>query len=112
MNRPFAYMKQALIDVAKTVIRDEVGYNIGGMRPHYDISTMSPVLEIQDLLTGIFVSIFFMRPGVELYRKCNNPSCDRLFLVNATSARRKYCSSSCRNANAQRAHRFRKLSSV
>lgn len=103
-----APMKQALVDIAKSVIRDEIGYNIGGMRPRYDIETMSPAWEIQDLLTGIYVSIFFMRPGVELYRKCANHSCERAFLVNTTSAKRKYCSSSCRNAAAQRAHRFRK----
>lgn len=101
-------MKEALIAMAKAAVRDEISYNLYGMRPRYDIETMSPAWEIQDLLTGIYVSIFFMRPGVELYRKCANPSCDRWFLVNTTSAKRKYCESSCRNATAQRAHRLRK----
>jgi hypothetical protein len=101
-------MKQALIGIAKVTVRDEIGYNLSGMRPRYDTETMSPSWEIQDMLTGIYVSIFFMRPGIELYRKCSNPSCNRMFLVNTTSSKRKYCTSSCRNAAAQRAHRLRK----
>jgi len=103
-------MKLALIDIAKYTIRDEISYNLGGMYPRYDINSMSPAWEIQDLLTGIYMSIFFMRPGVELYRKCSNPNCNRMFLVNTTSLKRKYCSSSCRNATAQRTHRYRKQS--
>lgn len=103
-------MKQALIAVAKTTIRDEIGYNLYGMRPRYDVETMSPAWEVEDMLTGIYISIFFMRPGVELYRKCSNPNCGRSFLVNTTSSKRKYCTSSCRNASAQRAHRLRKKS--
>ena len=101
-------MKESLLTMAKLVVRDEVGYNLEGMRPRYDVETMSPAWEIQDMLTGIYVSIFFMRPGVELYRKCQNPNCDRSFLVKTTSAHRKYCEDSCRNAAAQRAHRLRK----
>jgi hypothetical protein len=101
-------MKSALIDVAKNTIRDEIGYNLGGMRPQYNVEMMSPSWEIQDLLTGIYVSIFFMRPGIELYRQCSNPSCSRMFLVNTTSSKRKYCCSPCRNAAAQRAHRLRR----
>lgn len=104
-------MKGSLLTMAKSVVRDEVGYNLEGMRPRYDVETMSPAWEIQDMLTGIYVSIFFMRPGVELYRKCQNPNCDRSFLVKTTSARRKYCEDSCRNAAAQRAHRLRKQAS-
>lgn len=105
-------MKESLIVMAKVAVRDEVGYNLEGMRPRYDVETMSPAWEIQDLLTGIYVSIFFMRPGVELYRKCQNPNCDRSFLVKTTSAHRKYCDDSCRNAAAQRAHRLRKQAHV
>ena len=101
-------MKRALVEIAKITIREEIGYNLYGMRPCYDIQTMSPAWEIQDLLTGIYVSIFFMKPGLELYRECSNPNCNRMFLVATTSSKRKYCSSSCRNANSQRAHRLRK----
>lgn len=101
-------LKESLITMAKVTVRDEIGYNLYGMRPRYDVKMMSPAWEIQDMLTGIYVSIFFMRPGVELYRKCANPSCDRSFLVSTTSSKRKYCSFSCRNSAAQRAHRLRK----
>lgn len=101
-------MKQALIDIAKITVRDEIGYNLYGMRPRYDVDTMSPAWEIEDMLTGIYISIFYMKPGIELYRKCGNPNCDRSFLVKTTSSKRKYCTSACRNSSAQRAHRLRK----
>ncbi|MBS3874093.1 MAG: hypothetical protein KGZ48_10905 [Dethiobacter sp.] len=101
-------MKHALIDNAKVTVRDEVGYNLYGMRPRYDIETMSPAWEIEDMLTGIYISIFYMKPGIELYRRCGNPNCDRSFLVKTTSSKRKYCTSACRNSSAQRAHRLRK----
>ncbi len=101
-------MKNALLDIAKITVRDEISYNLYSMRPQYDIETMSPAWEIQDLLTGIYVSIFYMQPGIELYRKCANPNCDMWFLVKTTSSKRKYCTSSCRNSTAQREHRRRK----
>ena len=101
------HMKQAIIDIAKGTVRDEIEYNLYGVRPCYDITTMSPAWEIEDLLTGIYFSIFYMKPGVELYRKCANPNCDMWFLVKTTSSKRKYCTSYCRNAAAQRAHRKR-----
>lgn len=100
-------MKQALIEIAKTTVRDEIGYNLYGMRPRYDVNTMSPAWEIEDMLTGIYISIFYMKPGIELYRKCGNPNCNRSFLVKTTSSTRKYCTSACRNSSAQRAHRLR-----
>lgn len=103
-----ARIKESLIAIAKTTVSDEIGYNLGGMRPRYDVETMSPAWVIQDMLTGIYVSIFFMRPGIQLYRKCANPSCDSSFLVSTTSKKQKYCDNSCRNAAAQRAHRLRK----
>ena len=101
-------MKQALIDIAKITVRDEIGYNLYGMRPRYDVDTMSPAWEIEDMLTGIYISIFYMKPGIELYRTCENPNCNRSFLVKTTSSKRKYCTSACRNSSAQRAHRLRK----
>lgn len=101
-------MKQALIDTAKITVRDEIGYNLYGMRPRYDVDTMSPAWEIEDMLTGIYISIFYMKPGIELYRTCGNPNCNRSFLVKTTSSKRKYCTSACRNSSAQRAHRLRK----
>jgi len=101
-------MKLALIDIAKITVRDEISYNLYGMRPQYDIDSMSPAWAIEDLLTGIYVSLFYMKPGIELYRRCGNPNCNRSFLVKTTSSKRRYCTSACRNSSAQRAHRLRK----
>jgi len=51
-------MKQALVAVVKTTIRDELGYNLYGIRPRYDVETMSPAWEIEDMITGIYISIY------------------------------------------------------
>lgn len=101
-------MKKALIEIAKITISEELEYNLQGIYPRYDVKTMSPSWAISDMLTGIYFSIFYMRPGLELYRKCENPNCDRWFLVKTTSTKKKYCSSSCSNSMAQRNHRKRK----
>lgn len=101
-------MKKALIEIAKITISEELEYNLQGIYPRYDVKTMSPSWAISDMLTGIYFSIFYMRPGLELYRKCENPNCDRWFLVKTTSTKKKYCSSSCSNSIAQRNHRKRK----
>lgn len=101
-------MKDALIDIAKITIRDELNYNLQGVYPSYNVEDMAPSWSISDMLTGIYFSIFYLKPGLELYRKCSNPNCQRWFLVKTTSARRKYCCSDCANATAQRNHRKRK----
>ncbi len=100
-------MKDALLKIAKTVIKEELDYNLSGVLPVYDIKTMAPSWYITDLLTGLYFAVFYMRPGIELYRRCANPSCNRYFLIKTTSAKQKYCDTSCGNAAAQRNHRKR-----
>lgn len=100
--------KNALLEIAKMTIAEELNYNLLGVFPHYDIENMLPSWGISDLLSGIYFSIFYMKPGVELYRKCANPNCDRWFLVKTTASNRKYCpGGSCANSVAQRNHRKR-----
>lgn len=101
-------LKNALLEIAKITIGEELNYNLQGVYPRYDIENMSPSWQISDLLSGIYFSIFYMKPGVELYRKCANPNCSRWFLVKTTRANRKYCpGGTCANSVAQRNHRKR-----
>lgn len=100
-------LRPALLQMAKLVIKAEIEYNLSGVLPDYDIRVMAPSWRIIDLLTGIYFSIFFIRPGMELYRHCANPNCGRYFLIKTTSARQKYCNDDCANAAAQRNHRKR-----
>ena len=52
-----------------------------------------------------------MKPGIEIYKECQNPNCKReiYFLVNATATNKKYCCPACANAAAQRRARERKM---
>ena len=100
-------MKHALIDIAKTIIGEEINSHLSGIRPNYDISTMSPSWQIETLMDALYFSIFYMRPELELYRKCENPTCDNYFLVKTTSSKKKYCCESCANAAQQRRYRMR-----
>lgn len=100
-------MKYALINIAKSIIGEEINSHLSGIRPNYNISTMSPSWKIETLIDALYFSIFYMRPELELYRKCENPTCDNYFLVKTTSSKKKYCCESCANAAQQRRYRMR-----
>lgn len=101
-------MKKALIEIARLTIGEEINKNLDGIRPQYNVSTMSPSWCVNSLMGAIYFSIFYMKPGLELYRLCANPNCNQYFLVKTTSVRNKYCCPECANATAQRNYRKRK----
>lgn len=103
-----AELATALESVARIVVRDEINHNIRHISPKYDTDRMVPSWEVPDLLSAMYFSLFFMRPGVEVYRECANPNCNVHFLVSTTATRNKYCCPACANATAQRNHRRRK----
>lgn len=103
-----AQLSAALESVARVVVREEINHNIKHISPKYDTDKMAPSWEVPDLLSAMYFSLFFMRPGVEVYRECANPNCNVHFLVKTTATRNKYCCPACANATAQRNHRRRK----
>ena len=105
-------LKKATIKVAKQIVKEEIDFNLSGIAASYNVDTMSPSWNIPDLMTALFFSIFYMKPNLEVYRKCENPSCTRIFLVSTTNSRRKYCSPECANSMAQRMYRKRKKASI
>lgn len=105
-------LKQAIIDIAKKIIGEEIDSKLAGVRARYNTKIMAPSWEVDSLYTGIYFSIFYIQPGTELYRKCANPTCNEWFYVSTTARRKKYCQSSCANAMAQREYRKRKNTSV
>jgi hypothetical protein len=105
------HMKKALIDIARIIIGEEINKNLDGIHPQYNVATMSPSWGVDSLMGAIYFSIFYMKPGLELYRQCANPNCSQYFLVKATSTRNKYCSPECGNATAQRNYRKRQKES-
>lgn len=100
-------MKKAIIDIARLVISEEINKNLDGIHPEYDVGSMSPSWRVDSLMGAIYFSIFYMKPGLELYRQCANPNCGQYFLVKTTSTRNKYCCPECGNATAQRNYRKR-----
>lgn len=101
-------LKNALLEVAKITVKEEIDYSLYGVTPSYDIESMTPSWTIPNLITGLFFSLFYLRPNMEAYRRCANISCNQYFLVNTTNSKRKYCCPECANAMAQRMLRKRK----
>ena len=103
-------MKAALVDIAKTVISEEINHNIKGIHLRYDGKTLAPVWQVDNLLQALYFAIFYMNPGVEIYKRCENPNCKRqvFFLTNATKTNKRYCCDQCRIAAATQRSRLRK----
>lgn len=104
-------LKNAMIKVAEIVISDEINGNILGIHPSYSYGSLAPSWKLSSFLEALYLSIFYMQPGIELYKECENPSCKRnkFFLVKTTKQNKKYCCPECANAAAQRRSRQRKL---
>ena len=103
-------LQTALLALAKDTLKTELEFNLNGIVPSYETETMTPSWHVEYLLAGLYFSVFYMRPKIELYRTCANPNCRLPFLVRTTSSKQKYCKSACANAMAQRNHR-RKIKS-
>lgn len=104
-------MKSTLLKIAKFVIGEEINANLKNIFPQYDSETLQPSWQLNSLLDALYFSIFYMKPGTELYKECENTYCkhEKFFLVNATVTNKKYCCPTCANAAAQRRSRQRKL---
>ena len=98
-------MKEAIIETAQQLVAEEINSNLIGIYPHYDAITMTPSWRVDSLLSALYFSIFYIKPGLELYRPCANPRCGRYFLVKTTSTKTKYCSSECCNRMTQDKYR-------
>lgn len=104
-------LKIAMLEVAKIVISDEVNENISNIHPTYSYGSLAPSWKLTSLLEALYLSVFYMKPEVELYKECENPNCKRnkYFLVKTTKQNKKYCCKECANAAAQRRSRQRML---
>lgn len=100
-------LKSAVILIARHILSGEINYNTRSIKPFYNPNSLEPSWKAPSLLTALYFSIFYMKPGSEIYRKCANPSCNKYFLVKTSNSRKKYCCANCRNANNQRSHRIK-----
>ena len=97
-----------LILLAKQIIKEEFDYELFSIHPVYNIETMAPEWEMPNLFTALYFALFYTRPDYEIYRKCANPNCNRLFKVKTTNSRQLYHNTACQNAAAQMRHRKKK----
>ena len=102
--------KKTLLKLAKIVIADEINHNIKDIHPIYDKTNLKATWEIGSLIQALYFSIFYMRAGSVIYKRCENPNCkrDKFFLVNATRTNKKYCCPECANSVAAQHFRDRK----
>lgn len=101
-------LKKSLLEVAKIVIAEEINWNIRNVHPEYNTEKMAPSWKIDSLMSALYFSLFYMKPGQELYKPCENPNCENYFLVKSTATNKKYCSQTCSNAVQQARSRKRK----
>ena len=103
-------LKEALPKAARMVLSDEINHNIRSIHMQYDGVGLAPRWQIDTLLQALYFAIFYMKPGVKIYKRCANPNCKRdiFFLTDRTKTNTKYCSTQCRSAAGQRRRRFGK----
>jgi hypothetical protein len=74
----------------------------------YDGEALAPRWQIDTLLQALYFAIFYMKPGIKMYKRCANPSCKRdvFFLTDRTKTNKDYCCVQCRSAAGQRRRRL------
>ena len=97
--------KDAIVRVAKGMLATEINAHIKNVRPYFKFDVLEPSWKINDLITAFYLSLFYMKPNIELVRKCQNPNCNNYFVVSTSSTRTKYCCISCGNAVSQARYR-------
>ncbi len=103
-------LKGALPKAARMVLSNEINHNIRNIHMQYDGEGLAPRWQIDTLLQALYFAIFYMKPGIKIYKRCANPNCKRdiFFLTDRTKTNTKYCSTQCRSAAGQRRRRFDK----
>ena len=99
--------KQAVLEVAKYAVSEEINGNLHGIYPEYDINLMEPRWRVDSLLSSFYFSLFYMKPNIELMRLCANPKCGKYFIIGRTSSKKKYCCPECANRANQNRYRAR-----
>ena len=67
-------MKSRILEVAKLVIAEEINSNMDSIHPMYDAEKMTPSWHVDSLIGGLYFSIFYMKPDLELFRGSVNYS--------------------------------------
>lgn len=98
-------LKQAAMNIAKLLIKEEIEANLRRIIASYDVDKLEPTWKITSQLCALYFGLFYMRPKMEIYRRCENKKCGEYFLVSVTSRKKKYCCRACMNRDIQARHR-------
>jgi predicted sulfurtransferase len=90
------------------VLSNEINHNISKIHMQYDGEALAPKWQLDNLLQALYFAIFYMKPGVKMYKRCANPNCKRdvFFLTDRTKTNKEYCCTQCRSAAGQRRRRL------
>lgn len=101
-------LRAALPKVARMVLSNEINHNISKIHMQYDGEALAPKWQLDNLLQALYFAIFYMKPGVKMYKRCANPNCKRdvFFLTDRTKTNKEYCCTQCRSAAGQRRRRL------
>lgn len=100
-------LKVKAVEIAKYIIKEEIGLNLRRVRPAYDIRKLEPAWRRDSLLSALYFGLSYMRPKMETYRRCVNPKCGEFFLVPVSSRKKKYCCTAYMNRNMAAGKRAR-----
>ncbi len=101
-------LREALPKAARMVLSKEINHNISNIHMQYDGEGLAPRWQIDTLLQALYFAIFYMKPGIKMYKRCANPNCKRdvFFLTDRTKTNKEYCCVQCRSAAGQRRRRL------
>ena len=101
-------LRAALPKAARIVLSNEINHNISNIHMQYDGEALAPRWQLDNLLQALYFAIFYMKPGVKMYKRCANPNCKRdvFFLTDRTKTNKDYCCVQCRSAAGQRRRRL------
>lgn len=98
---------QDLIKVVKSTIKEDFDFGLKGIHPVFNLDTNSADWKIPDFISALYFALFY-KPKTNIYRECANPNCKKVFIVERTNNKKKYCCSNCCNNTSQANSRARK----
>lgn len=96
------HFQEALVKVAKIVVKEELDFAIRNTQNIVDLETLKPDLYIPDLYTALYMAMFHSRKydvNPRIVKYCEK--CGKMFTVKNSASRKKFCSTKCKNAASQ-----------
>ena len=92
-------LREGLVEIAKETVKEMFDPVLQRVNLVYNTETMKPAWHVPDLLTAMYLSLYYMDTSAIL-RRCE--ICGQLFEVSLTNHAKKHCGERCRKAQANR----------